>query len=512
VNLVRAEVRAACLAAVPRPRGILTLTVPTGGGKTLAAMELALGHALHHGLRRVVVAIPFTSILEQNAAVYRKAFDLPDDDPSVLEHHSAVDPERDRTARGRIAAENWDSPVIVTTNVQLLESLFARRPAACRKLHNIARSVIVLDEAQTLPRGLLAPTTDVLESLVRDYGCTVILCTATQPALSREVLGDCGFTASSEVIADPHAMADRLRRVDVDWARAKAPVDWEELAAELAQEADVLAIVHLRDDARALTVAVDSRTDDTSTIHLSALMCPAHRREVLAEIRDRKTHAQPVRLVSTQLVEAGVDLDFPIVYRALAGIDSLTQAAGRCNREGRLAGRGGLRVFRATTRPPAGILAQGLDITSSMLHGGPFDLFAPRTHADYFAQLYGLSEHDENEVQRHRAALSFEKVTAAYGLIDDGWSAPIAIPWDDRARRAIDALERFGPSRERLRELGRVTVNVTKRDLAAWLASGSARAIGDGLANVLAESAAYDRRFGLVLGRVGTLAPEDSVL
>ena len=251
VNRVRSEVRAACLSNANRPRGVLTLTVPTGGGKTLAAMELAMRHALHHGLRRVV-AIRTCSILEQNAAVYRRAFGLVEDDASVLEHHSAVDPKRE-TARNRLSAENWDVPVVVTTNVQLLESLFARRTSTCRKLHNLARSVIVLDEAQTLPQGMLAPTTDVLEALVRDYGCTVILCTATQPALTRSVLKDCGFEASEEIVPDPRGLADRLRRVDVDWSGAHQETSWDALSDRLCGEPDVLAIVHRRNDARRAT-------------------------------------------------------------------------------------------------------------------------------------------------------------------------------------------------------------------------------------------------------------------
>ncbi|MCC6528487.1 MAG: CRISPR-associated endonuclease Cas3'' [Polyangiaceae bacterium] len=513
VNRARAEVRAACVAAAPLAPGLFTLTVPTGGGKTLAAMELALRHALVHGLRRVVVAIPYTSILEQNAAVYRRAFALEEGDTSVLEHHSSIDP-RAETARNRLAAENWDPPIVVTTNVQLFESLFARRPGACRKLHNLARSVIILDEAQTLPRGLLAPTTDVLEALARDYGCTIVLCTATQPALTRAVLGDCGLGATTEIAPDPHALADRLRRVDVDWSRARTPTTWAALANELAREPDVLAIVHRRDDARDLCAAIDAIAGDASTVHLSALMCPAHRKLVLADIRERKARAEPVRVVSTQLVEAGVDLDFPVVYRALAGIDSLTQAAGRCNREGRLRGRGKLRVYLAPTSPPKGILVQGLEVTRTMLRED-LDLFAPAVHEEYFARLYragGDDVHDTAGVQRLRAELAFERVANAYRVIDDAWSAPLVVPFDARARQAVASIDHLGPSRARLRELGRVTVNVSKRDLEHWLRTGAVATHGDDTVHVLVGDGAYDARFGLVPELVGTLAPKDSVV
>jgi CRISPR-associated endonuclease/helicase Cas3 len=502
VNRVRAEVRRACRAAVERSPGVFTLSVPTGGGKTLAAMEFALGHALRHGLRRVVVAIPYTSIIEQNAAVYRLAFGLGDSDASLVEHHSAIDPKRE-SARSRIAAENWDAPIIVTTNVQLLESLFANRPGACRKLHNLVRSVIVLDEAQTVPRDLLAPTTDGLEALVRHFGASLVLCTATQPALTREALRDCGLTSAVEIAPDPHALAQRLRRVEVDWTRARSAVTWDSLAGEIARGDDVLAIVHRRADARDLCVAVDTQLGDQATLHLSALMCPAHRSTILADVRTRKAAGEPVRLVSTQLVEAGVDLDFRVVYRALAGIDSLAQAAGRCNREGQLAGRGALRIFLAPTDPPEGVLLQGLAIAQTMMRAGDVDLFAPDTHRNYFERLYGVGDHDKRGIQAHREKLRFATVARAYQVIDESWAAPLVIPFDDRARRAIRDLEHLGPSRGRLRELQRVTVNVARRDREQWVRTGEVRVIGDETAFVLAGMGAYDRRFGLVPTRVG---------
>ncbi|HEY1554926.1 MAG TPA: CRISPR-associated endonuclease Cas3'' [Kofleriaceae bacterium] len=513
VNRVRAEVRAACVTAASNAPGLYTLTVPTGGGKTFAAMEFALDHALRNDLRRVVVAIPYTSIIEQNAGKYREAFGLEDGDVSVLEHHSSLDPATE-TARSRVACENWDAPVVVTTNVQLLESLFANRPGACRKLHRLARSIIVLDEAQTLPRGLLAPTTSMLEALVTEYGCTVVLCTATQPALGRNVLGDCGFSATSEIVPDPHALAARLRRVDVDWSRAETEVAWAELGVEIAQHGDVLTIVHQRKDARSLCDGVDAALGDRSTVHLSALMCPAHRKLVLDEIRARKQRGEAVRVVATQLVEAGVDLDFPVVYRAMAGLDSLAQAAGRCNREGRLLGRGQLRVFLAPTSPPPGILVQGLAIAQTMLRANPtLDLFAPATHSDYFARLYaagGIGSRDEKGIESHRAQLDFKTVAASYRVVDDAWSAPVVVPFDERARKAIAAVERLGPSRDRLRQLQRVTVSVSCRDRDACVRSGLVRVIGDDTAYVLAATGSYDSRFGLATEF--TLASADSVV
>lgn len=502
VNRARAEIREACRAGAAAPRGVFTLTVPTGGGKTLAAMEFALHHARAHGLHRVIVALPFTAILDQSADVYRRAVGATEGDALVLEHHASLDPARE-TAKSRVACENWDAPIIVTTNVQLLESLFARRTSKCRKLHNIVGSVIVLDEAQTLPRGLLAPTTDVLDALVRDYGCSLVLCTATQPALLRSQLGDAGLSAATEIVPDAAALADRLRRVEVDWSLAAEPIGYAALADHVASEPDALAIVHRRDDARSLVRAVDARTKDSTTLHLSALMCPAHRRARLAEIHARKARGAGTRVVATQLVEAGVDLDFPVVYRALAGLDSLAQAAGRCNREGKLGRPGSLRVFLAETTPPPGILRQALAITRIMLRAGPLDLFAPETHTRFFSRLYGVGAHDDKRIQALRADRCFEQVADAYRVIEDDWSSPVVIPWDERARRAIAELDRLGPSRVRMRELQRVTVSVSRKDVEVWRRAGFVCDVADGAATVLVDASAYDDRFGLDPERVG---------
>lgn len=514
VNTLRREIRLAALNQAAVSPGIFTLTVPTGGGKTLTAMEFALHHAVHHGLRRVIVALPFTAILEQSADVYRSAFDVSEQDLTVLEHHATLDPLRE-TAQSRIACENWDAPVVVTTNVQLLESLFARRTSKCRKLHNLAHSVIILDEAQTLPRGFVAPTTDVLEALVQNYGCSIVLCTATQPALSRSQLGSAGFTQVTEIAPDPQRLAKELRRVEVDWSLATNVTNYQTLADHLADEPDVLAIVHRRDDAKALVRAVDTRTEHHSTVHLSAFMCPAHRRERLAEIYARKKRGEGVRVVATQLVEAGVDLDFPIVYRALAGIDALTQAAGRCNREGKLGRLGLLRVFRAETEPPPGILRQALAITELLLKAGSIDLFDPSTHTKFFSWLYatgGADALDTEKIQSKRAEWCFEYVAEKYRLIDQDWAESIAIPWDDRARKAIQSLRILGPSRARLRELARVTVTVNRKDVDSWRREKLVEDIADGTATVLLDSTAYDERFGLDPERVGLPAPSALII
>lgn len=496
VNTVRREVRAACERAAEEPPGVFTLTVPTGGGKTLASMAFALAHARRHGLRRIVVAIPFTSIVEQSASAYREAFGVRpggDDDP-VLEHHSSFDPRRE-TARSRVAAENWDAPVVVTTTVQLFESLFANRPSRCRKLHNLTRSVIVLDEAQTIPRRLLEPTLEVLEALVIHYGCTLVLCTATQPALGRSSLGTFGFERMREIVPAELRAFERLRRVRVRWP-PPGTTSWPQLAEEIALEPDVLAITHRRGDARSLCEALDAVLGDRSTIHLSALMCPAHRSERIAEVKRRKRRGEPVRVVSTQLVEAGVDLDFPVVYRALGGLDALAQAAGRCNREGRLAGLGELRVYRAPTAPPPGVLEQALDVTEAMLRVHPdLDLFAPDEYRRFFEGLYRAGETDARDIQEQRKNLEYEAVATAYRLIDEEHT--VLVPWGPGAE-LLERLRRFGPSRDLLRALQRFSINLRQSAVRPLVQAGVLLETEDGTCYV-AQPGAYDERFGLKL-------------
>jgi CRISPR-associated endonuclease/helicase Cas3 len=507
VNLVRREIRAASIAASVRPPGVFTLTVPTGGGKTLAGMEFALHHAKAHGLRRVIVAIPYTSILEQNADVYREAFG---DDDVVLEHHSNFDPQRE-TPRSRLAAQNWDVPVVVTTNVQLFESLFARRTSRCRKLHNLAKSVIVLDEAQTMPVNLLAATLEVLGDLVRDYGVSVVISTGTQPALGRESL-PYGLEHAVEIVPADVRAFERLRRVKVRWPESRTATPYGVLAREVVQERDVLAITHKRNDARELTELLDAALGDTSTIHLSALMCAEHRSVILADVKRRKKNGEAVRVVSTQLVEAGVDLDFPVVYRALAGLDSMAQAAGRCNREGLLSS-GELRIFIPESSPPPGVLRAGLAITEGMLRSEPALPFLEGGHyRSYFERLYSTADTDKKAVQAARASLRFEDVANLYKMIEDDWSAPIVVRYG-RSSKLLDELTRQGSTRSTLRALGRFSVNAPKRHVLDWIATGHALQDEEsGVVSFAPHVDAYDARFGLVPDRVSTAASASSLI
>jgi CRISPR-associated endonuclease/helicase Cas3 len=498
---LRRQVLATCRGQAGAPPGRFSLTVPTGGGKTLSAMSFALNHAVCHTLRRVIVVIPYTSIIEQSARVYREVLGA----ANVLEHHSNLDEQAlsEQDARGeqlrKIAAENWDAPVVVTTTVQFFESLLSNHPGRCRKLHNIARSVVILDEVQTLPPEYLATVTDVLTQLTDHYGCSVVLTTATPPALvKREAANQPGLTAVREIVPDPSALARAARRVAVEW-RLDVPTSYTALAEELRTYRQALAIVHRRDDARTLAEQVGD-----GVLHLSALMCPAHRLEVVAEVRRRLAADEPCVLVSTQLIEAGVDVDFPVVYRALAGLDSLAQSAGRCDREGRrteaLGGRPGGRliVFRAETDPPPGVPRKALQSVQGLLALGGIDPFEPADSIRFFNDLYGKCDLDQHAIELLRNELKFATVAATFRLIDADTQA-VVVPWGD-ARERLAAFRRT-PCRTTQRALQPYTVQVRRYRLEEMKAAGVVSPVIEGEDSVYAIcegfESTYSRQFGL---------------
>ncbi|MFT4038434.1 MAG: CRISPR-associated helicase Cas3' [Thermomicrobiales bacterium] len=448
VNTVRDEVYRACLTAAPLPPGVFRLTVPTGGGKTRSGLAFALEHALAHGQQRVIVAVPFLTITDQTAQTFRELFP---GERAVLEHHSGVkipenasDAEKkeeenapgDTAASGelwrRLAAQNWDAPLIVTTTVQLFESLLGRSTTACRKLHNLAHSVIILDEAQTLPPTLLTPILAVLEELTTHYGATVVLCTATQPAFA-DAPGFRGLRDVREIVPDPARHFRALRRVRYHWPAEGETLDWPEVAARMQAAPQALAILNTKADALALLAALD----DPRALHLSTLLCGAHRREVLALVRHRLSTNAPCRLVSTQVVEAGVDIDFPLVLRAMGPLDRIVQAAGRCNREGRLA-EGEVLVFNTPDgRVPPGAYRTATDRTIGLLRGGAPDLDDPTIFTAYFASLFDLVNLDARKIQKLRRDFAYEQVAHEFRMIDDD-ATPVLVRYtglgpDERA-------------------------------------------------------------------------------
>lgn len=505
VNRIRAEVLAQCQTKASLPPGIFSLTVPTGGGKTLSSLAFALDHAVKHGKQRIVYAIPYTSIIEQTADVFREVFKALGEE-TVIEHHSNAesDPE-DETTRSRLACENWDAPLIVTTNVQLFESLFARKTSRCRKLHSLVNSVIVLDEAQLLPVEFLQPVVDVLRYLVQDFGVTVLLCTATQPALNtppsvdpqrglRRALGPV-----TEIIDDVPALYRALERVRVHLPPSlETPRSWPELADEIAGHDAALTIVSRRADAAELFRLIKARVDGARCWHLSALMCAQHRSDTINEIKNTlKTRREalaagqrpaPIHVVSTQLVEAGVDLDFPVVYRALAGLDSIAQAAGRCNREGKLPEPGAVHVFVPPTKAPPGLLTLARDTCKAVWRGLPADPFALPLIDLYFKRLY----HDAPSTDKARICdllklepdlkamslpVQFRTAADAFKLIDEKDGATVLVRYSspnarDDVNALIGMLEREGPARWLMRKLQRYGVTIYQHQVRRLVGMG----------------------------------------
>ena len=435
LNQERHAILQQCFSAAETDRTLFSLTVPTGGGKTLASLGFALKHALKFGKKRIIYAIPFTSIIEQNANVFRKALG----DDVVLEHHSNLEVKEDKeTAKTRLATENWDAPLIVTTNVQLFESLFAAKTSRCRKIHNIADSVVILDEAQQLPRDFQKPITDMMRVLARDYGVTFVLCTATQPELGKNIdaFGRTileGLPDVREIVADKIALSEKLRRVRIKMPSPNGETQsWQEIADEIAMRPCVLAVVNTRKHAQKLFAALPS---NGIKLHLSANMCATHRSDVIALVRRylalyrAGSLHKPLWLVSTQLIEAGVDLDFPCVYRAMAGLDSIAQAAGRCNREGKLPQLGEVVVFRTEEGAPSGGLKQGQDITEEMLKAGLLDdPLSPLAFAEYFRRFNGKGDVDKHGIatlltaeasNENPLAIKFSTAAERFRLIDN---------------------------------------------------------------------------------------------
>jgi len=495
VNRVRAEVLRQSREKARETPGLFSLTVPTGGGKTLSGMAFALNHAIKHDKCRIIYVIPYTSIIDQTAKIFRDIFG-----DAVVEHHSNLDPDKE-SVKSRLATENWDAPIIVTTNVQFFESLFAARTSRCRKLHNIVNSVVVLDEAQLLPPEFLQPILNVMNLLTKYYGVTFVLSTATQPALnSREGFGwrFKGLDGVCEIMHDPDALYRDLERVSVrlpdDFHQ---PNTWKDIAHALQQHESVLCIVNSRADCRDL-----HRLMPKGTIHLSALMCGAHRSHVIAEIKRKLENNEPVRVISTQLVEAGVDIDFPVVYRAMAGLDSIAQAAGRCNREGRL-DRGKVRVFVPPKQSPIGLLRKAEQAAVSVLSGYNGDPLARALFQPYFKQLYARTDLDEHRISDLLKAgdeleVQFRSVAAKFNLVDESGYQPVFVPYGEESPALLGKLKKDGPERWLMRKLQRYSVSLPQYQFKKMLERGDVREIWPGMF-ALSSAALYHEDLGILL-------------
>ncbi|MCG8473851.1 MAG: CRISPR-associated helicase Cas3', partial [Desulfobacterales bacterium] len=480
INASRKEILSHCRDAAGKKSGVFSLTVPTGGGKTLSSLSFALEHAKAHGLRRVIYVIPYTSIIEQNVDVFRKALG----DDAVLEHHcNYIHPDEAKkgsdehvkgedAVRFRLATENWDATLVVTTAVQFFESLFANRSSRCRKLHNISKSVVILDEAQMLPLPLLNPSVMALRELTDNYGATLVLCTATQPALENSGVLICGFKPGviREIIPERRKgpLFEVFKRTRV---KNLGLLSDKELAEKLEEAEAVLCIVNTRNHARQVFEALG---DGDGHYHLSARMYPAHRRLVLKTIRERLRDGLRCRVVSTSLIECGVDVDFPVVYRALAGLDAIAQAAGRCNREGR-SPCGEVFIFKPETGMPK--RAPGFQRRAEvcqMVAERHDDLFGPAAVFDFFSTLYKYEGLDSQNIMALLAeankglslptSFPFREIDSRYRFIDTDMVSVI-VEKEDEAKRLIRQLEYGDEISGVLRKLQAYTVQVYRTEL-----------------------------------------------
>ncbi len=498
-------------------QGFFSLTVPTGGGKTLSSMAFALSHAKHHGLRRIIVVIPYLSIIEQNAAEYRRIFG----DNVVLENHSAVEPAADANEEERcrldLVAENWDSPVIVTTSVQFLESLFAAHPSRCRKLHRVPRSVVIFDEVQTMPAHMLQPAFSMFRELARNYGVSFVFSSATQPAFRRSPSLPDGFTPDElrEIAPGPPRLFRQLRRVNYHFPETGETLDWPQLAGKLVEGKQALCVVNLVRHANELWEQLMTRLpEEERPFHLSASMCPQHRLDRLNEIRSRldPKNRRPCRVIATQLIEAGVDVDFPVVWRALGPLDSIVQVAGRCNREGRLPA-GEMHVFRpADHKLPRGLYQTAADqsaITLAALGGNEAAAERLATDAglfgDYFNSLWQAISVG-GDIQEERKKLHFRMVASKAKVIQQdgqpviaGYGAGARVVKEIRERVPSAGQPRF--TRDDLRRLQRFMVNVRVHTFRILLARGNVKPLLPNIELYVLDDGLYHSDLGLVIDK-----------
>jgi CRISPR-associated endonuclease/helicase Cas3 len=523
VNALRLEILSHVRSRAPDSQGLFTLTVPTGGGKTLASLAFALEHAKQHHLERIVYAIPFTSVIDQTVAIFREVLG----DEVVLEHHASIDESqisgREAREKLRLAMEDWGAPVIVTTNVQLFESLHSNRPSRWRRLHNLVKSVIVLDEAQTIPLHVLRPCLAVLDELARNYGCTVVLCTATQPAVATpEFEGGLPLGPERELAPEPLRLHQQLKRVRLERLGDRSD---DKLVEALARTAQGLVIVNSR--AHALTLyrkAVEAGLD--GVMHLTTRQYAAHRLRILGDVRQRLGKRKPCRLIATSLVEAGVDLDFPRVWRAEAGLDQIAQAAGRCNREGvRPVEESVVGVFRSTEHKPPREIAQ---LTGDMarMAGKHADLLSPEAIRAYFGEVYwrkGEALDRERILQAFRMDarqldFDYRRISEAFRMIESGL-APVIVaretePREAKAREALASLRAGASAGAVARRVQPFIVQIPAKARDLLLTNGHARTVdGDGGEFVeLVTESLYRDEVGLEWENADYLAVEDSII
>lgn len=503
LDKIRNDILTSCNKAAETEPGIFTLNVPTGGGKTLSSLSFALKHAVKNNQTRIIYTIPFTSIIEQNAKVYADIFGR----NNIVEHHSnfvlptgvKVEPDSPdgENKNLSLATANWDAPLILTTNVQFFESLFTSHPSRARKVHNIANSVIILDEVQALPNEFLRPCIYALSELVKNYHCTVVLCTATQPDFVENKVFPNG-TSVRDIVPNYQELAKIMKRAKAHNLGYKTI---DEIASSLKSEQQVLCIVNTKKHAKDLYDLVKEAGD---TLHLSTNMCPKHRKQVIETIRKKLKNKEPCRVISTQLIEAGVDIDFPVVYRSLAGVDSITQAAGRCNREGKLP-CGKVYIFTPEqTYSGAGYVKQTAEISHTIQTD---DYLSLDTIAKYFSKLFdirkdqldnkGVLDLCRQGITTSETAFPFADISDKFKLISDSGCAVI-IPFDDEAEKLI---KNYSPEfiRSFIRKISPYCVNVRKKDLDYLHGEGALELLDNSFVYLKNQSRYYARDTGIYI-------------
>ena len=488
LNKKRSDILEQCMSVAEDQPGLYTLTIPTGGGKTISSLAFALSHAVKHGLQRVIYVVPYTSIIEQNAQVFRDIVGA----ENVLEHHANAEYDADDEQTLRLATENWDAPIVVTTAVQFFESLFSARTSRCRKLHNIASSVVIFDEAQMLPMPFLRPCVNAIAELVLHYHVTAVLCTATQPSLNRLIQTYAPDLRCKEIASDVDELYEFFRRVCF---QKMGELEAEVLAQRLTNSAQVLCIVNSRKRAQEIFHMLPQE----GKYHLSTLMTPEHRSNILSKIRERLRSGLPCRVISTSLVEAGVDLDFPNVWREESGLDSILQAAGRCNREGkRDAQKSIVCIFRFAGKPPRMFEQHIAALNKTMSQHE--DIASPQAIRGYFEHLMfmrGDAFLDQKDVMEMSRQLAFRDIDAAFKLIDTQ-TIPVYIPTREN-HELLSQLRDGYATRSVLRKLGRFAVNVYPQHFSLLKEAGAMECpVGNGY-GILVDGQKYDGACGLTL-------------
>ena len=497
VNGRRTEILKACLEKGKEPSGLFQLTVPTGGGKTVSSLAFALHHAIRHDKQHVIYVIPYTSIIEQNAAIFKNILGY----ENVLEDHcNVVFESEEELGRSQLAAENWDKPVIVTTNVQFFESLFSNKTSKCRKLHNIANSVIIFDEAQMLPVRYLQPCIRAITELIVNYRCSAVLCTATQPSLQAFFPGT---MKCEEICPDVKGQYEFFRRTDI---QEIGKISEEQLVALLKQETQVLCILNSRRQVQKVYEAVK----EEGTYHLSTLMYPEHRKRLLREIRDRLKEGKTCRLIATSLVEAGVDFDFQMVYRELAGIDSVIQAAGRCNREGKRR-KDDCHTLVFTLEKSADIhlppeLKQPI-VAAEQTAEKYEDIASLEAIQGYFKRLYyykgekGLDVKgivEQLEKGGRSLLFPFADIADEFSLIEEGNTKTILIDQELKAQEIVQRIRWGEHSRQLVREAGHYSIHIFEKDFENLNGAGKLEAL-DLKFYRLRNPEQYTNEMGLIL-------------